>query len=403
MYRPVAPHNSDLNLQPFCSPPSPLLRKAARQQPGGKAIITTAMLAALGMPVSAATNFTGGLVGDAANWDNGAPTTAGNTGIITINGEVGNTTALAAQTSVVGYFIDHQGGTVSATSFQGSEISNTTWNVNGGTLGTQGINLVNGSVVSLNTGAINTASGRDLLISGGSSLTINGGTATIGDDLATGVGNGTIVVNAGTVTASDIQVLRDSSLTIHGGTVSSSGAFGSSGFQSGTSEMFFNAGTISGARLVFQSTELTLGGSTAGSATYANWGLGNYTNSDDRQRDSQISINFLSGTLMSLTLENTARALDLTNNSTNDPTTDAWAKALWDNDQLLYNGSSSTDLGLSWADATNSNVGLGGGEYFAFAAAGTFGGTLSLVVPEPASLALLGLGGMLILGRRRWA
>ena len=65
-----------------------------------------------------------------------------------------------------------------------------------------------------------------------------------------------------------------------------------------------------------------------------------------------------------------------------------WAESAWGSDRLLYNGKSSTDLSVSWADATNSAAGLGDGAYFVFST----NSILTLVSPEgfvgvPAGLA----------------
>jgi hypothetical protein len=44
-----------------------------------------------------------------------------------------------------------------------------------------------------------------------------------------------------------------------------------------------------------------------------------------------------------------------------------WAENAWNNNDLLYNGQSKSDLGSkSWADATDSGIGLGDGSYFVF-------------------------------------
>ena len=73
------------------------------------------------------------------------------------------------------------------------------------------------------------------------------------------------------------------------------------------------------------------------------------------------------------------RALDFTNDGTNNPVhaTNAWAEALWDEDQLLFNGSNSTQMGIAWTTATNI-AGLGDFNRFVFD-----GITLSVVREPP--------------------
>lgn len=109
---------------------------------------------------------------------------------------------------------------------------------------------------------------------------------------------------------------------------------------------------------------------------------------------------------MTLTLGAAARALDFTNDSINNPTTLAWAEALWGKNQLLYDGETAAGLGLSWADVTNSSVGFGDGNYFEFNPLGSFGGSLSLAaVPEPSSFGLLvaGMASFVFIRRRHRA
>ena len=362
------------------------------------------VFAACASPAFAATTFLGGDIMLGGNWDNGLPDSIGNLGTVSVNGTIGNTGA-GAGTTATGLFIEQTGGTISPVSFQGSELDNVTWTLTSGQLGDGTLRLVNGSVVTVNGGLLGVTSGRDLSVDSTSSVTINaGGSAILDDD--TGI-YGSLTINGGNVTTgngSGNNFAIGGTLTINSGVLDTSDTarFGSDPIGGGGT-INFNGGTTTINRWSFKGSAIAnLGGTSAGTVTANDWGNGLYTNADDRQRDNNININFLSGTQMTVTLGASARALDFTNNSTDDPTTLAWAEALWGEDQLLFNGQSSTDLGdLSWADATNSAVGLGGGEYFVFTAAGSFGGTLTLAVPEPSSLALLGLGGLCVVRRRR--
>ena len=70
---------------------------------------------------------------------------------------------------------------------------------------------------------------------------------------------------------------------------------------------------------------------------------------DIGQAPTKIRINFGPGARMPMTIANS-------NN---------WAEILWNNDQLLYNGDSSTDLSKTWNDVTASG-GLGSGYHFVY-------------------------------------
>jgi len=111
----------------------------------------------------------------------------------------------------------------------------------------------------------------------------------------------------------------------------------------------------------------TVGGLVSDAGNWDN-GLPSGTNS---------SLNWLPGSLVSLTLT-----------GVND-----FAETYWNSNRLLFNGSSKTALGcLSWADATNSAIGLGGGYYSDFD--GTSNTLALAVVPEPAGASLLGLAAL---------
>jgi hypothetical protein len=161
-----------------------------------------------------------------------------------------------------------------------------------------------------------------------------------------------LIVNGGVVNGTRGLVLVGGTNTINGGTVDLAGPLGARAYQ-GSGAMELNGGTVSAERWVFkENTVATFGGSTAGSATFGDWGTGNYTSTGDRQQDNQISIDFRPGTLMTLTMT-APRALDFTNDGTDNPVyaTNAWAEALWETGRLTYNGTNYTTLG-SWAEVT---------------------------------------------------
>ena len=360
------------------------------KNPSRKFILAaTSAVAALASAASAATAFNNAdaantYITNAGNWDDGLPT-GGKQG--TINENAGYT----SDEALSGYDILHQAGTISRAAGNGGMVlqNNSTWVTNGAgasfSSNVRGIVVESGSSFSLVNGTIATESGRDTRSqNANSTLTVNGGSFSVGRNL--------IITDSGT-------------FTISGGSMTVAGAAGSVGFAN-TGIMNFNGGTTTADRFVFKTgTTATFGGSSAGSATFNDWGTGNYTSNLDRQQDNQIIFDFLSGTGMTLTLSAAARALDLTNDSTDNPTTLAWAEALWNADQLMYNGQSASDLSLSWADATNSGVGLGDGSYFEFSQLGSFGGSLSLAgIPEPTTGVLaLGAASLGFLRRRRSA
>ena len=320
------------------------------------------------------------------NWTNGLPSAA-NPGTISMDAKTG----LATMTDFV---VTQTGGAITQGSYPylTFDMSGGSWTMDGGSIYCRSHTYTNGAVFTLNNGTITTNNNSTITIWGAQ-----------------------FIVNGGTLNPDRNVYLRGGgNFTINGGTVNqdTADAFGAPGYQ-GSGTMNFNSGTVTGAgtydngvigpvvyentagRFAFQgTTTATFGGTTAGSATFVDWGT-----SGDRHNDDVISIDFLSGTRMSLTMRENTRALVLGGTTM----TDAWAQALWDHDQLLYNGQSSTDLGgLSWADASSSSVGLGGGEYFDFTASGSFGGTLVVaLLPEPATMGLLGLGGLALLRRRR--
>lgn len=331
------------------------------------------VFAAIVSTASAATSFTNADVANSfisteGNWSNGLPT-AINPGTLAINGQY------SSAVTHTGYNVTHSAGLLSLLGTGTLALSGGTWLMNGtATYSGRGIALTNSNAytVDLGTGTANYSNNNvDMVISSSSTMLVTSGNIFGGRSL--GVNGGTFTMNSS-------------------GTVSfnTTAYFGSNPLSGTGSIMNLNAGTITANRFALRSSAaINFGGSVAGSATFADWGTGLYTNTADRVQDNAFTLNFTPTTLMTLTLSSAARALDFTNNSINDPTGLAWAEALWGQNQLLYNGQSATALGLDWATVTT--TGFGDGKAFDFDPLGSFGGSL-VVVPEPSSSALLALG-----------
>ncbi|MCB1129636.1 MAG: PEP-CTERM sorting domain-containing protein [Verrucomicrobiae bacterium] len=321
-------------------------------------------------PISAATTFTNAdsadsLVSNALNWDSGLP--VGQQGTISINATVNTSVNLS------GYDILHTDGTIGQTGTSAVQLTDgASWVTNGSTAttttGFRGFDVRTGSSFTMQNGTINTTSGRDWQIVGaGSSMTVDGGVIHLGRHLLMSGDNTTpasLVVNGGTIT-------------------STTGDLGARHFSDTSKTLGFNGGVTSVVNLDLQgdNTFFVFGGSAAGSLTAGNVLTANVASGFG----SNSSFNWLPGSQMTLTLTDF-----------ND-----FAEGFWNSGRLLFNGGSSADLGtLSWADATDSEVGLGGGYYWDFN--GTTN-TLSLaVVPEPAGVSLIGFGlGAAAFRRRR--
>jgi hypothetical protein len=331
------------------------------------------------LSLSAQTVFDNGdatdsFIENAANWDNGAPSAA-NPGTISIDANVG----LQTSQPMVDWVVTQTGGNITPGGFPNLAFvaSGGSWTMDGGSMTQRSHSYSNGHVFTINNGSI---------------TTVNNSTIQADD--------AQMVVNGGTVNADrGIRVTGGGNLTVNGGNIISdtNDAFGSAGF-GGNGTLNFNGGTTTAGRLTFQggSDLATFGGSSAGTASFTDWGA---DDNADRNNDNNITIDFLSGTGMTLSMGGATRALEIGGNTA----TVAWAEELWNNDQLLFDGQSASDLTIAWSDASSSASGLGGGVYFDFTPNGTFGGDLTLAVPEPSTFALLAglLGFTCVMLRRR--
>ncbi len=337
----------------------PTQRKVIRMNFGVLAI-TAAFLAAHAAHAIAQTSLISGDIATGTNWTNGAPTTVGNPGTIAVNGTV--------PVSFNGtYFMTQTAGAITITgSGTDPNLNGGTFTQNGGTWGVsnnRGFRISNGNVTTLESGAIIGGSTSGTTIESGGSLIVNGGSfqqfGATRNVLLTG--NSTLTINGGTFTASnELGINRlatgfTNSINLNGGTIAV------------TDELRFGD---NGALVTFN-----FGGTVAGSLTALNF----VAAGDDSENIAARRLNWLPNSLMTMTL--TAAASD-------------WAETEWAAGRMTYNGQGFVDLG-SWATVTT--TGFGDSSRFNMA-----GNTLSIVaVPEPASLAAVGLVGLLILGRIR--
>jgi hypothetical protein len=298
--------------------------------------IACAVVLASSVTVSAQTNFTNAdpgdsLISNALNWDNGLP--VGQQGTISINATV------ATSVSLSNYDILHTDGTIAQTGTSAVQLTDgASWVTNGASATTttsfRGFDVRSGSSFTMQNGTINTTSGRDWQVVGpDSSMTVNGGVINLGRHLLVSGDNTTppsLTINAGTVT-------------------STTGDLGARHFSDLSKTLNLNGGTTSVLNLDLQGdkTLFVFGGSTSGSLSAGSLLTANVASGFGNTS----SFNWLPGSLMTLTLTGV----------------DEFAQAYWDTGHLLFNGQSKTDLGeLSWADASNPSIGLGGGYYFVY-------------------------------------
>jgi hypothetical protein len=297
---------------------------------------------------------------NADNWSNGLPSS---TNVGAFAGANGNATWTTTQ-GLTDYYVNVTAGTISSSGFNARTISGGEWNLDGGSF----------SHVSSNGQSLGLGGGVQYnIINSASSLTVANGLSVSGS-------GSELVLNVGEVTVSgtaNLNLVSAGTFEVNGGTASIGGNINmSTNFNAGN--LVLNGGTLTATNLNYGTNatgKITLGGSTAGTATFAN-----FAGTEASRR-----IDWLTGSLISLTISDAA----------------GWAETEWNASRMFFNGSSGTTLGLSWADATNSAVGLGGGSYFDFDSATN---TLALaVIPEPSTLVLFGIAGLAAMGflRRR--
>ncbi len=317
--------------------------------------LTAGFALGLASTVSAQTTWNGGatdFISDAANWDPATlPTSSGNVGTI-------NSDAFWQRVN--------EGGTNTLTNYY--------LNITGGTLNTTTLFIgtlgYDGGALNINGGAFNMTKSFDLGANNSTEFTVNSGSASITGALV--VRDAAVEVNGGSFTVNNNVALiegANSSFTVNGGTVLVDGSFGTPNFAGGGAA-FLNGGTLTGDTLNYRhGWTLTMGGSTAGSATFDDFGGDNHNNSN-------ISMDWLSGSLMSLTITSSAD----------------WAETYWDAGQITFDGDDFSALG-DWSTVNGTIFAWDGGT-----------NTLSLAaVPEPSTYALLAgmLGLTWVMLRRR--
>lgn len=357
---------------------------------GPRKLRTAVLLALASLAVAvespAATIWTGGVdsnISDSGNWNDGLPTSAGNPGTIGASGP----SVLIDVVPLTGYHIIQNANTVSGDTSTRIDLFGGNYTINGGTFTVDQLGLQNGSgvadgnqIFTLNGGTVSTQTTtttgltvgvsasrtatmfvtdgsfttRNAIVSPGGTLNISGGTfSTTITGSASGlrVNGGAVLVSGGTMTLAS-EIRNAGSLTFTGGTTTTTRLRGDSGFS------------------------MTLGGTTAGSFT-----AGDVTGS------ANFAIDWLSGSLMTMRFT----SLSLAN----------WAETEWTAERMFFDGQTGADLGLTWAQVSNPAVGFndGGGTYFDWDGSTS---TLALVtVPEPASLAAVGIVGLLVLAHVR--
>jgi hypothetical protein len=287
---------------------------------------------------------------NADNWNNGLPSS---TNVGAFAGANGNATWTTTQ-GLTDYHVNVTAGTIASSGFNARTISGGVWNLDGGNFSHV---TSNGQVIGLGGGVKFTIKHAASELSSGNGINVSG--------------SGTeLVLNAGKVSVtSNLGLVSGGTFEISGGTASVGGNINvSTNFNAGN--LVLKGGTLTATDLNYGTNTtgmITAGGSSAGTATFAN-----FAGTEASRR-----INWLTGSLMSLTITNAAD----------------WAQTEWAANRMTFNGQNSAVLGnwatvsssiFDWNDTTN---------------------TLSLAqIPEPGAYALLAglLGlGVVVLRRRR--
>ncbi|HAV13756.1 MAG TPA: hypothetical protein DCX06_09765 [Opitutae bacterium] len=305
-----------------------------------KLSILFSSLTALALSATAQTAWDGGgantNIDDVNNWDNGLPssTNAGTIG-------TGFTARVVGGTTYTGYhFTLGSGADITGTGVSQAILDGGEFTIDGGSVAAlRGINLSGGQLVTVDNGSWDLRDRNTSMTGAGTAVVMNGGTVTSSNNrrfvLALGT---TFTINAGTLGTGGTFAGFD-------GTIGDGGTVNFLGGVSNFTEFGYtqNAGPNG---IVYNF------GGTSGSVTAAGF---------DANTNGQL--NWLAGAGISLTISGST----------------TWAEAEYNAGRLTYLGDDSTDLGLTWAQATS-----GGTQIWDFT-----GDTLTLAVPEPSSYALL--------------
>jgi hypothetical protein len=296
-------------------------------------------------PAMAATLYTGGggVVQSGTNWNNGLPNSS-NLGTIDTNASYTS----GSSGLMDGYFMTLTAGTLTRVGGAVFNLLNGSMTVDGASAEFiySGISL-NNSSYTINSGSGTASTGsaaRSTNLSNNSTASFNGGTSTFEREI-TMSGGSQFIVNGGSLTVNT----NSSDATL-------------SGFRTGTDggTLQFNGGTTVANYLnMTDATSVVFGGTTAGSFSLDSLAF-------DPLNLPNVTLNWLSGSKMSLTVTGQNQA---------------YYESLWTDSRLQFNGANTGSFG----------------DHFVVS-----GATLTLI-PEPASLGLLGLGGLALLRRRRLA
>ena len=309
------------------------------------------MLAAMAMSltaasgVSAQTNIFNGVdvwATNAANWSQGV-LPIGSTGYVVSAADGWLDTA-------TGWTVIQTGGQLGVGGVGlGTTLSgDTDWTLDGGTLGDVNLTMSGTATVTLNSnGTLRAGSGRDFTMTDDAIVVAQGGSIEAGDTWW--MRSSAIARGHASVTAASIQVTESAVLALTNSTINVSGSFGQRATSPAGGSIRLDACTLTADIYKVQTTghRLTFAGEGEGSATFRDW------QSVTANVDDEIFIDFLTGARMTMAMTN-ARSLVIPDGVTN--TGIGWAEVLWDHDQLMFDGQTSTDLSMPWSAATNRNA-----------------------------------------------